>query len=123
MCGVYYSIMRTTHPDLVCLLLCHPYIPLSNLKNFHLLVILYYMGGCLCYTCTCHFILHSWKPYKPHFLIGKRRNLVEASYETSGKNSSCLVKVIMSKESAVTAIKKGDLFELCHILGGVRVGY
>ena len=35
MCGVYYSIMRTTHPDLSAFFLCHPYnIPLSNLMNF-----------------------------------------------------------------------------------------
>ena len=34
MCGVYYSIMRTTHPDLVCLL----FVLSLYSANFHLLV-------------------------------------------------------------------------------------
>ena len=46
MCGVYFSIMCTTHPNLVCLLFVpalYIYIPLSNLKNF---------------SFTCHHVRH-----------------------------------------------------------------
>ena len=44
MCGVYYSIMRTTHPDLVCLL-CVP----SLYSTFEFLIyLLYYVYMCLC---------------------------------------------------------------------------
>ena len=38
MCGVYYSIMRTTHPDLVCLL----FVP--SLYSFHFLEFFIYLS-------------------------------------------------------------------------------
>ena len=38
MCGVYYSIMRTTHPDLVCLLFVPSLYSTFKFEVFHLLV-------------------------------------------------------------------------------------
>ena len=50
MCGVYYSIMCTNHPYILsAFFLCHPYIPLSNLKN-----LLVYIGIKLLPDYTVH---------------------------------------------------------------------
>ena len=76
MCGAYYSVMHTTHPDLVCLLFVPSLysMPLSNLKNFFIYLSLHFLcsvtivEGILCirfvHMCVTDSIVRKCVPVK-----------------------------------------------------------